>query len=91
MLMCMCLTLLLTCLSSSDDVVTAHDGRNGVGLNRSRVVVVAQLDIVNHNGMKTGGGELCLCQRWKKVVKEWTYAVDGSRLLFSFGNDLDGT
>jgi hypothetical protein len=50
--------LSLTSLSTGDDIVTLQDSWDSVRLDRSRVRVAAEIDVLDHHWMKAGGVEL---------------------------------
>lgn len=47
----MCICLLLTSLSSGDDVVALQHRRDGVGLDGSRVDIGTLVDVLDHDGV----------------------------------------
>jgi hypothetical protein len=47
-----------TSLGSGDHITILQDGRDGVGLDWSRVAVATQVDVVHHDRMKASSMEL---------------------------------
>jgi hypothetical protein len=45
-------------LRNGDNIVTSQDGGDAVGLNRSWELVLAQLDVLKHDGVKSSILEL---------------------------------
>lgn len=52
------LSFFLTSLSGGNDVVALDNGRNGVGLNRSGILVATGLNVADHYRVKAGSLEL---------------------------------
>ena len=59
-----CSCLARTSLSSGNDIATLENGRDGVSLNRGRVLVTTEINILDHDRVETSFGELSWSARY---------------------------